>query len=97
MKFRKDDIVMPIIVWTERNYQRAVELSDDAMPDTFAEWQEKFRELYSLVPPGAIIVPVEADPDEVAEWCLSNGVKVTSENRARYAVEWCLANSGQED
>lgn len=96
LKFRKDDFVVPLIVWTEQNYQRAVETSEDEMPETFAEWQKLLRETQSQIPIGAIIVPVEADPDAVLAWCRRTGRNVTTENRAAYAVNWLLENSVEE-
>lgn len=87
MKFGKDDVVVPVIVWNEANYERTHAVFDDEMPKTFADWQKRHGELLSSIPPGAKIVPIKADPDEVAEWCRSHGLKVTTENRARYAVD----------
>ncbi len=85
-KYGNDDLVCPIVVWREADYQRARALSEDEMPETFALWQEKFRELYRAIPAGAIIVKIVADPDEVAEWCRAQGLKVTTAHRAKWAV-----------
>ncbi len=86
MKYGPDDVVCPILVWSEANYERAKALSDDEMPETYSGWQEKFREIFHMIPPGAKIVKVEANPDEVAEWCRSQGLKNTSPHRAKWAV-----------
>lgn len=86
MMYGPDDLVCPILVWREADYERAKALSDDEMPDTYADWQEKFRELFRALPAGAKIVKIEADPDEVAEWCRSQGLKITSPHRAKWAV-----------
>lgn len=87
MKLRDDEVVVPVIVWDETNYERTHAAFDDEMPKTFAAWQELHADLLRGIPAGARIVPIKADPDEVAEWCRRQGYKVTTENRARYAVE----------
>jgi len=94
MQFRDDDIVIPVLIWTEANYERAVALSDDEMPKTFAEWQEKVRIIKRSVPPGAIIIDIEADPDEVAAWCRANGRQVTTQDRAAFAADTFRRNHG---
>lgn len=86
MKYRDDDVVVPILVWRERDYERAKELADDDMLETWADWQKQFRAVLRGVPPGAIVVKIVGDPDKIAEWCKAQGLKVTSENRAQWAV-----------
>jgi hypothetical protein len=86
VKYRDDDVVVPILVWRERDYERAKELADDDMMETWEGWKKQFRAVLRGVPPGAIIVRIEADPDEVAEWCKAQGLKVTSDNRAKWAI-----------
>ena len=86
-KFGDDDVVVPILFWAEADYERAVALSDDEMPETYAAWQKYFRAVESSLPPGAIVFHVKCDPDEVAEWCRSQNRQVTAKNRAVYVVE----------
>lgn len=86
-QFGPNEIVAPIVVWADADYERAVELSEDEMPETFAGWQENLRMVESALPAGAVVVRLESDPDEVAEWCRSNGRKITAENRAAYALD----------
>lgn len=86
MKYGPDDLVCPIIVWREADYERAKALSDDEMPETYADWQESFRKVSRSLPAGAHVIKIEADPDEVAKWCRAQRLKITTENRAKWAV-----------
>lgn len=93
MKYGKDDLVCPVLVWSEKDYERAVSISDDEMPETFPLWQEQFRNVLRSIPAGAFIVKIKGDPDEIAEWCKVNGLKVEAKNRARWAVERFMADN----
>lgn len=86
MEFGDDDIIVPIIVWTETNYERAVALSEDEMPETFADWQKELAVAKRGLPAGAKIIEIKADPDDVAEWCRRNRGQVTTKDRAAFAL-----------
>lgn len=96
MPQNSQDLICPILVWSKADYERAVALSEDDMPDTYAEWQEKFRQIYRALPAGATIVKIEADPDEVAAWCRSEGLKNTSPHRAKWAIVKYMRDNGIE-
>jgi hypothetical protein len=91
------DIVVPVLVWREADYQRALELSKDAMPATFRAWQQQLTKAKRGLPPGAVIIEIEADPDEVANWCARNGLRNTTENRARWVLGRFMGENRGED
>ncbi|GHC79565.1 hypothetical protein [Limoniibacter endophyticus] len=76
----------PVLVWTEQNYERARQISEDYMPQTYTGWQIIFAIAKARIPKNLEIVCVYADPDDVARWCRSNNRKVTIGNRAAYAL-----------
>lgn len=97
MKYGANDLVVPVLVWREADYERAKALSDDEMFETYARWQEEFRMALRAIPAGAIVVKIVADPDEVAEWCRSQGREINAANRAAWATMKFCAENGIED
>lgn len=89
-----DDIIIPIIRWTADNYERTHALFDDDMPDTFADWQKLLDAMLNSAPVGAKIEFIDLEPEDVAEWCRRERGKVTTEDRAVFAVEWWKSRNG---
>jgi len=75
------------ILWIRKtDYDRAVALSEDGMPATYEDWRKKIDGLMRSLPADIKVVRIEADPDEVAQWCRANGRRVDTKGRAAFAT-----------
>lgn len=75
------------ILWIRKtDYDRAVALSEDGMPATYEDWRKKMDGLIGSLPADTEIMRIEADPDEVAKWCVANGRRVDTKGRSAFAA-----------
>ncbi len=78
-------------IWLRReDYDRFLEVSDDRsnLPATFDEWEKKSeRKLAQFKSrfPGEI-KKIVADPDQLATFCESRGIKCDAEGRSAFAA-----------